>query len=227
MYYGAKWVEPAIFIDGDLIATGTMRGDRLIAGTEIKAPTIIGGNVIAGNVISTGTPPVFELLADGSFTARNANISGTIHAKSGQLDNVVINENCKIAGKLKVEKLEGDISKSYIVNRNEQIKITAVDYDRVLFIPSLTCICCSFTRSLPDGSTASGPHSSAYAVVKIDDKDVLNLSVSSKWSTRAVSKSLNYVIRKNVACTVSFYSGVDSRNLGSAPDSLFFILNRA
>ena len=48
MYNGAQWIEPAMFLDGDLIATGTMQGDRLIAGTEIKAPLISGGQMVAG-----------------------------------------------------------------------------------------------------------------------------------------------------------------------------------
>ena len=45
LYNGAQWIEPKMFIDGDLIATETIRGDRLIAGTEINAPTIRGGSI--------------------------------------------------------------------------------------------------------------------------------------------------------------------------------------
>ena len=45
MYDGAKWVDPALFLDGNLIATGTISGDRLVAYTEIKAPIIRGGSI--------------------------------------------------------------------------------------------------------------------------------------------------------------------------------------
>ena len=45
MYDGAKWIDPALFLDGDLIATGTISGDRLVAYTEIKAPIIRGGSI--------------------------------------------------------------------------------------------------------------------------------------------------------------------------------------
>ncbi|MBI0005162.1 host specificity protein J [Gilliamella sp. W8126] len=45
LYNGAQWIEPKMFIDGDLIATETIRGDRLIAGTEINAPIIRGGSI--------------------------------------------------------------------------------------------------------------------------------------------------------------------------------------
>ncbi|OCG58694.1 hypothetical protein A9G37_06280 [Gilliamella sp. GillExp13] len=116
MYNGARWIEPAMFLDGDLIATGTMRGDRLIAGTEIKAPLISGGKMVAGSVISSGNPPVFELLEDGTLNARRANISGNIYANSGQLNNVVINENCEIKGTLNVGQIKGNIlsAKNYV-----------------------------------------------------------------------------------------------------------------
>jgi predicted phage tail protein len=116
MYNGARWIEPAMFLDGDLIATGTMRGDRLIAGTEIKAPLITGGKMVAGSVISAGNPPAFELLEDGTLNARRANISGNIYANSGQLNNVVINENCQIKGTLNVGQIKGNIlsAKNYV-----------------------------------------------------------------------------------------------------------------
>ena len=109
LYNGAQWIEPKMFIDGDLIATGTMRGDRLIAGTEIKAPLITGGQMIAGSVISAGTPPVFELLPDGTVNARKANISGNIYANSGELNNVIINKNCQIRGTLDVNQIRGNV----------------------------------------------------------------------------------------------------------------------
>lgn len=116
MYNGAQWIEPAMFLDGDLIATGTMRGDRLIAGTEIKAPQITGGKMVAGNIVSAGNPPAFELLEDGTLNARRANISGNIYANSGQLNNVVINENCQVKGVLNVGQIKGNIisAKSYV-----------------------------------------------------------------------------------------------------------------
>ncbi|WP_085248024.1 TipJ family phage tail tip protein [Gilliamella mensalis] len=116
MYNGAQWIEPAMFLDGDLIATGTMRGDRLIAGTEIKAPLITGGRMFAGSVISAGNPPAFELWEDGTLNARRANISGAIYAHHGQLNNVVINEDCQVKGMLNVGQIKGNIlsAKNYV-----------------------------------------------------------------------------------------------------------------
>ena len=138
MYNGSQWIEPKMFIDGDLIATGTMRGDRLIAGTEIAAPLIRGGTVEACNVISSGTPPAFELQQDGTLYARRANISGNIYANSGQLNNVVINENCQIMGKLTAMQIVGDIAKFYTCPKNGMVIIESEPFDRQLCILPVT-----------------------------------------------------------------------------------------
>ncbi len=45
-------------------------------------------------------PPTFSLTPEGKLTARNADISGAITANTGTLNNVTINENCVIRGKL-------------------------------------------------------------------------------------------------------------------------------
>ena len=137
MYNGSKWIEPAMFIDGDLIATGTMRGDRLIAGTEIKSPLITGGKMVAGSVISSGNPPAFELLSDGTLYARRANISGNIHANSGELNNVVINENCGINGKLTASQIDGDIVKVINLPLDGVVTIEPQPFNRVICSPQI------------------------------------------------------------------------------------------
>ena len=138
MYNGAQWVEPAMFLDGDLIATGTMRGDRLIAGTEIKAPLITGGQMVAGSLISSGNPPAFELQQDGTLYARRANISGSIYADSGRLNNVIIDENCHINGTLSATQIEGDIVKMYPCSKNGSITIHPAPFDREFHIQPVT-----------------------------------------------------------------------------------------
>lgn len=44
-FSGSLWVAPTALIAGNLIATGSVSGDRLMAGTSIKAPVIEGGEV--------------------------------------------------------------------------------------------------------------------------------------------------------------------------------------
>ncbi|WP_216079633.1 DUF3672 domain-containing protein, partial [Shigella sonnei] len=38
--------------------------------------------------------------SDGKLTAKNADISGSVNANSGTLNNVTINQNCTIKGML-------------------------------------------------------------------------------------------------------------------------------
>ncbi|EFJ0989397.1 host specificity protein J [Escherichia coli] len=68
----------------------------------LTAPTITSG----------GNPPAFSLTPDGRLTAKNADISGSVNANSGALNNVTINENCQIKGKLSANQIEGDIVKT-------------------------------------------------------------------------------------------------------------------
>ncbi|ELM1223293.1 host specificity protein J, partial [Escherichia coli] len=68
----------------------------------LTAPTITSG----------GNPPTFSLTPDGRLSARNADISGNVNANSGTLNNVTINQNCRILGKLSANQIEGDIVKT-------------------------------------------------------------------------------------------------------------------
>lgn len=133
MYDGGRWIIPRSFIDGNLIATGTMRGDRIVAGSEINAPIINGGRIVAGTVVSQGYPPAFELLPDGTLNARNANISGVIRATSGELNNVVINENCKINGTLDANRIIGQLTAVKPVDirlKGQRVKLFSVRLTR-------------------------------------------------------------------------------------------------
>ncbi|OYK26161.1 host specificity protein J, partial [Shigella sonnei] len=68
----------------------------------LTAPTITSG----------GNPPAFSMTPDGKLTAKNADISGSVNANAGTLNNVTINENCQIKGKLSANQIEGDIVKT-------------------------------------------------------------------------------------------------------------------
>ncbi|EFJ0151162.1 host specificity protein J, partial [Escherichia coli] len=68
--------------------------------------------LIAPTITSGGNPPAFSLTSDGKLTAKNADISGSVNANSGTLNNVTINENCQIKGKLSANQIEGDIVKT-------------------------------------------------------------------------------------------------------------------
>ncbi|HBQ4523490.1 TPA: hypothetical protein L7281_004200 [Escherichia coli] len=72
------------------------------ASVKVGAPTITSG----------GNPPAFSLTPDGRLTAKNADISGNVNANSGTLNNVTINENCRVLGKLSANQIEGDLVKT-------------------------------------------------------------------------------------------------------------------
>nr|EFL8855915.1 host specificity protein J [Escherichia coli] len=68
----------------------------------LTAPTITSG----------GNPPAFSLTPDGRLTAKNADISGSVNANSGALNNVTINQNCTIKGMLEAPQVRGDFVKA-------------------------------------------------------------------------------------------------------------------
>ncbi|EJM8799560.1 host specificity protein, partial [Escherichia coli] len=49
---------------------------------------------------------------DGKLTAKNADISGSVNANSGTLNNVTINQNCTIKGMLEATQVRGDFVKA-------------------------------------------------------------------------------------------------------------------
>ncbi|HFV1987338.1 TPA: phage tail protein [Escherichia coli] len=68
----------------------------------LTAPTITSG----------GNPPAFSLTSDGKLTAKNADISGSVNANAGTLNNVTINESCTIKGMLDANQVRGDFVKT-------------------------------------------------------------------------------------------------------------------
>mgnify|MGYP003663382362 CR=1 FL=1 len=54
-YKGGVWVAPELLVNGDIIATGSIAGDKFIAGTEINAPVVNGGVLRGANVEMIGT----------------------------------------------------------------------------------------------------------------------------------------------------------------------------
>ncbi len=81
-------------------------------GNQIFMNDVFLKRLTAPTITSGGNPPSFSLTPDGKLTAKNADISGSVNANSGTLNNVTINENCQIKGKLSAKQIEGDIVKT-------------------------------------------------------------------------------------------------------------------
>ncbi|EQA3240451.1 phage tail tip protein, partial [Escherichia coli] len=81
-------------------------------GDQIFMNEVFLKRLTAPTITSGGNPPAFSLTSDGRLTAKNADISGNVNANSGTLNNVTINENCRVLGKLSANQIEGDLVKT-------------------------------------------------------------------------------------------------------------------
>ncbi|HCZ5432936.1 TPA: DUF1983 domain-containing protein, partial [Escherichia coli] len=107
-------------VDGQTLSNILLQADRIAMITPENGNTtplfVAQGNqlfmndvflkrLFAVSITSSGNPPTFSLTPDGRLTARNADISGAITANTGTLNNVTINENCVIRGKLSANQI--------------------------------------------------------------------------------------------------------------------------
>ncbi|CAD7361964.1 putative host specificity protein [Escherichia coli] len=116
-------------------------------GNQLFMNDVFLKRLFAVSVTSSGNPPTFSLTPEGKLTARNADISGAITANTGTLNNVTINENCVIRGKLSANQIEGDLVKTVgkAFPRNNSyasgtVTVTVYDdqgFDRQIIIPSV------------------------------------------------------------------------------------------
>ncbi|EGJ7875086.1 DUF1983 domain-containing protein [Escherichia coli] len=147
-------------VDGQTLSSILLQADRIAMITPENGNTtplfVAQGNqlfmndvflkrLFAVSITSSGNPPTFSLTPDGRLTAKNADISGNVNANSGTLNNVTINQNCRILGKLSASHIEGDIVKTVgkAFPRNGSyasgtITVTVYDdqgFDRQIIIP--------------------------------------------------------------------------------------------
>ncbi|EIG2205104.1 DUF1983 domain-containing protein [Escherichia coli] len=81
-------------------------------GDQLFMNDVFMKRLFAVSITSSGNPPAFSLTPDGRLTAKNVDISGNVNANSGSLNNVTINENCRVLGKLSANQIEGDLVKT-------------------------------------------------------------------------------------------------------------------
>ncbi|EET1132928.1 host specificity protein J, partial [Escherichia coli] len=138
------FIDPA---NGNETPMFVAQGDQIFMNDvflkRLTAPTITSG----------GSPPVFSLTSDGKLTAKNADISGSVNANAGTLNNVTVNENCTIKGMLEATQVRGDfvkaVSKSFpkqagtwgnTETPNGTVTVTISDdhnFDRQIIIPPI------------------------------------------------------------------------------------------
>ncbi|HDX7004418.1 TPA: host specificity protein J [Escherichia coli] len=122
-------------------------------GDQIFMNEVFLKRLTAPTITSGGNPPAFSLTSDGRLTAKNADISGSVNANSGTLNNVTINQNCTIKGMLEATQVRGDfvkaVSKSFpkqagtwgnTETPNGTVTVTISDdhnFDRQIIIPPI------------------------------------------------------------------------------------------
>ncbi|MFU1326682.1 host specificity protein J [Escherichia coli] len=122
-------------------------------GDQIFMNDVFLKRLTAPTITSGGNPPAFSLTPDGKLTAKNADISGSVNANAGTLNNVTVNENCTIKGMLEATQVRGDfvkaVSKSFSKQAgtwgntetpNGTVTVTISDdhnFDRQIIIPPI------------------------------------------------------------------------------------------
>ncbi|OYQ81794.1 hypothetical protein B9T19_03790 [Ignatzschineria sp. F8392] len=113
-----------LVMDGDMIGTGTISGDKLVVGTSMKAPIIKGGRIESGH------------FAGGSINIGNGNFNvdskGNLYAKSGRFEGEVFAKKIKGGIVDLVQFNDIRIDRAHIdVNRGARYYLKAEDMDYI------------------------------------------------------------------------------------------------
>ncbi|WP_370560091.1 host specificity protein J [Edwardsiella tarda] len=160
----------------------------------------------AASITSSGNPPTFSLTPEGHLTAKSADISGNVNATSGKFSNVVIDSTCDIKY-LRAESIDGDITKTYVVNKNGTVTIPAQRFVRKMILPSVVAGTYGYTTQ-GGGSNPSDKWYSSTSMAEITVNGsrvgvVAGPSIST-WSTGQFlnTGSVLYTIPANTSITV-------------------------
>ncbi|QIQ21027.1 host specificity protein J [Zophobihabitans entericus] len=230
LYDGSQWIIPKMFLDGNLVATGTIKGDRLIAGTEINAPQINGGVIQAGTVVSSGTPPLFQLLPDGTLVAKKAEISGIINAESGVLNDVTVNgtiyaQDGYFNGTVYANKIQGDVVTPILLEAGKTVILEPVDYKRV--IVSHPIVVKAYHRySLVGDNREQHYYGAATVTVNINNSSFVTSTTSVQYSKtcNVDSKIIRYNLDVNTSAKIT--CAKSTAHSGFAPDFVFLLVMR-
>lgn len=135
-FNGTGWVSPTLMVHGDLLATGTVSGDRFRANTEITTPILRGGTGDFSGSLTAKDGSFVEKLNIGSaggFTVELKAVTNSGHnvlvvkdsleqvmfaiqgngqiysIGGGFLNNLTIGEDCDVLGTVYAEHIVGDI----------------------------------------------------------------------------------------------------------------------
>ncbi|WGY45027.1 hypothetical protein [Vibrio sp. ABG19] len=145
---GAAWSTPTMIVHGDQITTGTVTGDRFVAGTEIQTPVLKGGTGEFSGAVRAQDGSFIDKVEIGSAggyrvfmrSVTNAgynvievvNSSGNVvfavqgngnlySVGGGYLDNLTIGSNVDVMGRVRANQIIGDVvsAESVTINKSE------------------------------------------------------------------------------------------------------------
>ena len=123
-----------VVINDAVIGNGTIT-DAKIKNASITSAKI--SNVIQSDNFQDGKSG-WQLSRDnGKLKAVDVDISGRLKATSGEMNNVVINENCQVRGKLTAEQIVGDIAKIIYFPTGSSITVEPEPFNRVISTPAV------------------------------------------------------------------------------------------
>ncbi|CAM3050275.1 Tail component of prophage CP-933K [Escherichia coli] len=175
-------------------------------GDQIFMNDVFLKRLTAPTITSGGNPPAFSLTPDGKLTAKNADISGSVNANAGTLNNVTVNENCTIKGMLEATQVRGDfvkaVSKSFpkqagtwgnTETPNGTVTVTISDdhnFDRQIIIPPI--IFNGIAYSDP-GSGNIGAHTHSVAIGSHGHTITVNAAGNAENTVKNIA--FNYIVR--------------------------------
>lgn len=138
---GATPIPAFTVNNGNVIMNNAFIGNGTITNAKI-------GNVIQSDNYQYGVSGWQLIKNPGKLNAVDVDISGKIKATAGEMNNVVINENCQIKGTLRVEQIVGTSTQVYTcLTNNGTITITPESFERqILFMPITV-----YSRKTPAG----------------------------------------------------------------------------
>ena len=123
-----------------VIINNTVIGNGTITDAKIKDASITSAkisNVIQSDNFQDGKSGWQLSRNDGKLKAVDVDISGRLKATSGEMNNVVINENCQVRGKLTAEQIVGDIAKIIYFFTGSSITIEPEPFNRIISTPTV------------------------------------------------------------------------------------------
>lgn len=226
---GAGSRHPFVVKDGVVYMNKLLLDDAEIGSViakYINVQHLVGVLIEAGTIKSSDNGRSFQLLPDGTLTARKANITGaitatsgsftgTVNANAGTMNNITIAENCNVLGTIYANRIVGDVTRAYSIQpmaiyvqgdapqlpSSRSINIPAYGRTSYISIPS-------FVISSPNGATAGldiriNGQSFGVTISNLETESTNSLSIQIP-ANKAISISAS--LRRSSAITTSCFS---------------------